>query len=172
MSYGIIKEHAGKIDVRSTPGQGHVLPPGIPRGAESGSCLKAPSWSSTTKPKFAKAWNFCSNRKATAHVERRNRRSRPGAARRKALRSAAARRQPARPQRPRPAARNPPARPEPRRRPDHRVRLDRHGARRVQERRAGLHHQAVVQRRTAACRSRRPSKAAACAKKTSSSSAR
>ena len=28
---------------------------------------------------------------------------------------------------------------------DHRIRLDRHGARRIQERRAGLHHQAVVE---------------------------
>ena len=65
VSYGIIKEHAGKVDVRSTPGQGHIVPAGIPGGAESGSCLKAPSWSSTTNPKFARAWNFCSIRKAT-----------------------------------------------------------------------------------------------------------
>ncbi len=65
VSYGIIKEHAGKIDVRSTPGQRHILPAGIPGGAESGSCLKAPSWLSTTNPKFEKAWNFCSTRRAT-----------------------------------------------------------------------------------------------------------
>ena len=39
--------------------QGHIVPAGIPGGAESGSCLRAPSWSSTTNRKFAKAWNFC-----------------------------------------------------------------------------------------------------------------
>ena len=66
VSYGIIKEHAGKIDVRSTPGQRHLFPAGIPRRPESGSCLKARSSSSTTKRKFAKAWNFCLESKATA----------------------------------------------------------------------------------------------------------
>ena len=62
---------------------------------------------------------------------------------------AAARRQSARSQRPGPAARDSQARSASFRRFDHRLRLDRHGAPGVQERRAGLHHQAVVQRRTA-----------------------
>ena len=48
------------------PRQGHVLPSGIPGAKESGSCLRAPSSSSMTKQKFAKAWNFCSARRATA----------------------------------------------------------------------------------------------------------
>ncbi len=43
------------------------------------------------------------------------------------------------------AARNPPAGPHASGGTDHRVRLDRHGAPGVQERRAGLHHQAVVE---------------------------
>ena len=77
--------------------------------------------------------------------QRGNRRRRSGASRRTALRSAAAGRQPAGPQRPRSAARNPRPRSRTLRRADHRLRLDRHGARGVQKRRAGLHHQAVVE---------------------------
>jgi len=57
VSYGIIKEHAGKIDVRSTPGKGTFLPRRVPGGQESGSCLRVPSLSSTTNQKSAKASN-------------------------------------------------------------------------------------------------------------------
>ena len=50
------------------------------------------------------------------------------------------------PQRDRDAAGNPAARSPAFDNPDYRVRLDRHGARRIQEWGAGLHHQAVVER--------------------------
>ena len=46
--------------------------------------------------------------------------------------------------------RDPPARSESFRHSDHRLRIHRYGARRIQRRRAGLHHQALVQRRTVA----------------------
>ena len=56
VTYGIIREHSGKIRVESAVGQGHVLPAGIPHGKESGQCLlKAPSSSLMTNRKSAKA---------------------------------------------------------------------------------------------------------------------
>ena len=45
ISYGIIKEHAGKVDVRSTPGKGYIVPAGISRSQESSACLEDPSLS-------------------------------------------------------------------------------------------------------------------------------
>ena len=107
VSYGIIKEHAGKIDVRSTPGKGTSFRLEFPAAQESGSCLKARFWSSTTKRKFAKAWSCCSTSEGYAVTLRGNRRSGAGPPGRTAVRPGAAGRQPAGPQRPRTAARNP-----------------------------------------------------------------
>jgi len=44
VSYGIIKEHSGKIDVRSTPGKGTSFHVEFPGGQESGPCLRVRSW--------------------------------------------------------------------------------------------------------------------------------
>ena len=49
VSYGIIKEHAGKVDVRSTPGKGTSFRLEFPGSQESCSCLEDPFSLSTTK---------------------------------------------------------------------------------------------------------------------------
>jgi len=59
VSYGIIKEHSGKIDCALDARQRYILPCGVPGGPESGSCLRVPFLSSTTNQKSAKASNSC-----------------------------------------------------------------------------------------------------------------
>ena len=65
VSYGIIKEHTGKIDVRSTEGKGTSFRLEFPVTRKASSCLRVPSWLSTTNPKFERAWNFCSAPRGT-----------------------------------------------------------------------------------------------------------
>ena len=54
VSYGIIKEHAGKVDVRSTPGKGTSFRLEFPVARKASSCLKVRFSSLTTKSKSAK----------------------------------------------------------------------------------------------------------------------
>src|SRR5205823_5330526 len=145
VSYGIIKEHAGKIDVRSTPGKGtsfHVEFPAARKAAH----VKGLHPRRRRRIRDSRRPGDSAERRRLRRSQRRNRGIRARQARRASLRPFAAGRQLARPQRPGHAQGNSPPRSGPLGRIDHRLRLDRYGARRLQERRDGLHYQAVVQR--------------------------